>query len=356
MKKIKLYIGSVICLLGCVTLLNSCTDNGISGPDTSGIQLELKTYRFDTDLYALDSNNIETGLVKLKEKYPQFLDFFLDTLMAYGLNGNYSDTMPGIREGLIPFITFKDYAELEQYIKQQYPDTKETDKSLTEGFKTLKYYFPNITVPDIYYLNLGLSRWTAFPVDSNTQCIALDMFLGDDFPHYASVNEPAYMKQHRRSTYIPVSVFSSLFRLAYPLKTQEKNLLELMLQRGKEQYFLHCILPGTPDSVLLGFNAEQTKWCEENEAFVYNFFVRNELLFNKEAMTIMSYITDGPFARGIEPPSNEKKVTPGNIGTWLGYKMIKSYMQQHKDMTLQKLLATEFNPTTFLADAKYKPR
>lgn len=337
-------------------LLLGCGNKNENIPDTSGINVSLETHRFDLDLYAIDTNNIGSGLQQLHEKYPDFLDYFLDTLMAYGINGNYSDTVGGIREGLKPFLAFKDYTELEDYIKKQYPDTKDVDAALTKGFKLMKYYFPSYNVPRIMYMNMGLSNWAAFPVDSNTHCIGLDMFLGDDFPFYASLGHPKYMNAHRRQSYIPVAVFSSIFREAMPLKTQEKTLIELMLHRGIEQYYLHKLLPTLPDSVLFGFSAKQMAWCDKNENFTYNFFIKNELLFSREAQNVMPYVTDGPFARGMEPAGSANNVTPGNIGTWMGYKMITAWMEQHPSVTLPKLLQTEFDPNTFLSEAKYKPR
>lgn len=355
----KFRLHSAIGLIFFITVLGelcSCNDATEKLPDTSGIDIQLKTRRFDTDLYSIDTNNINEGLNQLKIKYPHFLDYFLDTLMAYGIKENYADTSTPIKEGLKPFLVYKDYKELEEYIKKQYPDTKETDKALLDGFKLLKFYYPNHNIPEILYLNMGLSRWTSFAVDSNTMCIGLDMFLGDEFPWYTSVGEPVYMRTHRRRAYIPVSVFTTLYRIGVPMKTQDKSLLELMLQRGKEKYFVHKILPTIPDSVLFGFTARQMEWCEKSEAWAYNFFVKNQLLYSSEAQNIMPYVTDGPFARGMEAANAEEKLTPGNIGSWIGYRMIQSYMEQNKNLSLPELISKQLNIETFLTDAKYKPR
>lgn len=343
-------------LLAGLATFAACTNESENVPDTSSVTITLNTKRFDTELYAIDTNNIGEGLTKLKRKFPDFLDYFLDTLMAYGIKGNYNDTTSAIRDNLKPFLVYKDYKELQNYIVKQYPDTKQTDESLLNGFKLLKYYFPEYKVPNIMYLNMGLSRWTSFAVDSNTMCIGLDMFLGDDFPWYTSVGEPAYMRTHRRKEYIPVSVFTTLYRIGTPIKTQDKSLLELMLQRGKEKYFVHKILPSVPDSVLFGFSSRQMEWCEKNEAWAYNFFVKNQLLYSKEAQNIMPYVTDGPFARGMEAANADEKFTPGNIGSWIGYRMIRSYAAQHSGISLSDLLKKEIDAGTFLNEAKYKPR
>ena len=337
-------------------LLVQCNSGTGNGPDVSKVRLELKTSRFDVDLYAIDTNHIGDGLKKLSAKYPDFLDYFLDTLMAYNIHGNYNDTVGGIREGLKPFLSFKDFVELENFIKREYPDTKQTDEELTNAFKNLKYYYPSFPAPKIIYVNLGLSKWPAFPLDSTVMCIGLDMFLGDEFPHYTAIGVPSYMTAHLRKSYIPVSVLSSLYRGFHPFKVDDRTLLDLMVQRGKEQYFIHKILPNKPDSVLFGFTQKQVDWCNKNEGLIYNFFIQKNLLYSKEAHTITPYVTDGPYAVGLESPSAPVKTTPGGIGTWLGYRIVSAYMEQHPKMTLAELLNMETDPARILDEAKYRPK
>jgi hypothetical protein len=351
LRKLTLVFGSI-----CVSAFLGCGGNTENIPDTSAINIELKTSRFDKDLYAIDTNKIGEGLQQLNAKYPDFLNYFLDTIMAYGIRGNYDDTVTGIREGLRPFLVYKDFKELQNEIERIYPDTKKTDEQLLKGFKLFKYYFPDISVPEIIYLNMGLSNWPSFPVDNATLCIGLDMFLGDDFIHYRSIGVHDYMNAHLRQSYIPVSVFGAIYKGMYPLKTSEKTLLELIIQKGKEQYFLHKVLPSTPDSTLFGYKQKQIEWCNNNEALVYNFFIQNQLLYSKDAQNVMPYITDGPFARGLEPVNVVEKSTPGSIGTWLGYKIVAAYMANNKEVTLKQLIEQPVDAVRFLEMAMYKPR
>jgi hypothetical protein len=337
-------------------LLNSCNTEGNNTPDVSKINISLKTYRFDKDLYAIDTNNVADGLKKLYTKYPDFLNYYLDTVREFNIRGNYNDTVQGIREYLRLFLTFKDYVALQDTIEKYYPDTKDINEKLTDGFRYLKYYFPNVAIPRIMYMNMGLSRWPSFPVDKYTMCIGLDMFLGDQYPFYKSIAVPDYMLSHCRKAYIPVSLFTSYYRMDHPFVPDDKTLLDLILQRGKEQYFLHKILPHHPDSVLFGFTQLQLKWCAENEALIYNFFIRQNLLFNKTPQSVMPYVHDGPFAKGLEAADDVVKVSPGNVGSWLGYRIVSSYMVQHPERSLSDLINSHTEPSRFLDSAKYKPR
>ena len=344
-------------LFCCVTLLlSNCNNPAEKTPDVSKVDLVLQTSRFDVDLYAIDTNHVGDGLKALQKKYPDFLNYFLDTTMAYGIKGNYDDTTKGVKEGLRVFLTYKDFVNLEDTIKKHYPDTKDVDGMLSAGFKLLKYYFPNYHVPRIIYLNMGLSNWPSYPIDSSTICIGLDMFLGEQYPYYRSIGVPDYMGTHLSKSYIPVSVFSTIYKVSHPYIQDERTLLDLMLQRGKEQYFLHKILPTTDETNLFGFTQLQMDWCRKNEANIYNFFVRNDMLYNKESIGRFSFVTDGPFAQGMEPPTDTIKTTPGNVGSWLGYKIVSAYMNKYPNTSLADLLAQKSDAARFLDSARYKPR
>jgi len=346
----------LIILFVCPFLLTNCNNSTTTTTDISNIKVSLKTYRFDKDFAAIDTNHIGEGLQKLYSKYPDFLNYYIDTFLACGINKNYSDTSRNIIDSLNPYLTLKDFVNLEDTIKKYYADTKDIDGKLTDGFRYMKHYFPNYFVPKILYLNMYLaSNWPAFPLDSAILCVGLDWFLGDQFPFYASVGKPPYMIAHRRKSYLPVAVFNVVYYDKHPFRKDDQTLLGLMLQRGKEQYFLHKILPRTADSVLFGFPGHKIDWCAENEGLIYNFFVHQGLLYNKEPSAILPYVNDGPFAANI-PDANPAYNTPGNIGAWLGYRIVSAYMAQNPTITLQQLLDQPTDPAQFLDAAKYRPK
>ena len=342
--------------IGAALFLGSCGNNNEKAPDVSGIKVSLQTKRFDKDIYALDTAHLADGLVKLKQQYPDFMDFYLDTVMGFGIRGNYVDTARAIRESVHEYITYKDYVHLQDTINHYYPDTKAVDEKLTGAYTYMKHYFPAFPVPKVIYANHILMNIPAvFCVDSNLTVVCLDMFLGSQFPYYASVGVPAYMAPHLTKEYIPVAVFRTTFEALYPYDPAEQPLVELMIHYGKEQYFLHKLMPATPDSVLFGFTGKQIKWCEQNEASIYNYFVQNNLLYNKRDAEVRPYVVDGPFARNLGTAA-EPGTTPGNVGTWIGYRIVSAYMANNDKITLKELLDQKVEGTKFLELAKYRPK
>lgn len=121
----------------------------------------------------------------------------------------------------------------------------------------------------------------------------------------------------------------------------------MMIERGKEIYFLEKTLPFVADSLYFGFTDAQLKWCNENEAKIYGYFQQHELLFEKQLQKVLRYVTDGPFATGMPPES------PGNVGTFIGYKIVKNFAENN-NVTLNEVLLTK-DAQYILSKAKYKP-
>ena len=319
-------------------------------PDVSDIDVKLESRRLDKDLYALDTNHLGNGLATLGNKYPEFLNFYLDTLMGFGINRNYNDSNPGIQKGLKTFLTHKDYRGVFDSVLARYPDENKINTTLEKGFRYQKHYFPSYKEPRIIYLVTGLNNYGALTYGENIIGIGLDMFLGADYPFYKSVGIPEYFSRQLNENYIPVAVMRTVYRQDHPFQVDGRVLLDMMIQIGKEMYYLGKVLPFTEEHVRLAYTSAQLKWCEDNEAMIYDFFVRQELFYENNLQKVVRYVMDGPSATGMPAES------PGNIGAWLGLQIVEAYMNSHRDITLEQLVKTPIDAQRFLLESKYKPR
>ncbi len=338
----------LLIILSVPLILQSC--GGDKTPDVSKIAVDVKSQRLDKDLYALDTNSLGAGLASIHTKYPEFLDFYLDTIMGFSIYGNYTDSNPGVQKGLKTFLSHKDYRGVFDTVMARYPDETTINETLAKGFQYVKHYFPKYKEPRIIYLVSGLNNYGALTYGEDILGIGLDMFLGADYPYYKSVGIPEYFSRQLNENYIPVAVMRTVYRQDHPFVMDGRGLLDMMVQNGKEMYYLGKILPFTEEHVRLAYSKEQLQWCEENEAMIYDFFVRKELLYENNLQKVIRYVMDGPSATGMPSES------PGNIGAWLGLQIVKAYMQEHPDMTLQQLLEAPIDAQRFLLESKYKPR
>ena len=51
---------------------------------------------------------------------------------------------------------------------------------------------------------------------------------------------------------------------------------------GKLYYIISEILPCVNHNIILGYSLEDFDRIQENEAFIYSYFIQNELLFNQK--------------------------------------------------------------------------
>ena len=317
-------------------------------PDVSGIKVSLQTRRLDVDFARIDTSHIAEGLQQLKDKYPDFLGFYLDTLMGFNVHGDFSAGNPGIGN-LRTFLSHKDYRGLFDTVARHFPDTKSLDADLTKGFQYLKYYYPQYKIPKVVYFTSGLNNWSAITYGDDIVGVGLDMYLGANYPFYQSVGIPDYTARNLVPQSVPVNVFRSVYTDQHPFIAENRTLLDMMVQRGKEQYFLSKIIPFVPDSVRFGFTGAQMQWCKENEAAIYNFFVKGNYLYETNWQKILRYVNDGPEATGMP------KESPGNVGTFLGFRIIQAFAKQHPGMKMDDLFAVT-DAQQVLQDSKYKPR
>ena len=110
---------------------------------------------------------------------------------------------------------------------------------------------------------------------------------------------------------------------------------------------LDKILPYTEDTLKTGYTAAQLKGCYENEGMIWNFFLTNSLLFNIEPANIKSYLEEAPNT----PELGER--SPGAIGVFVGWQIVKKYMAKHSELSLNELLHTDAKK--IFEESKYKP-
>ncbi len=328
--------------------MSSC-NNGNGGPDVSNIKVALNTRRLDRDFARIDTAHIMNGLQALRNKYHDFLYFYTDTLMGIGVSGATSDTAFAIRHNLYTYLTHKDFRDLNDTVARHFPDTKEMDELLVKGFQHMKYYYPQYNVPKIVYLNSYLTKWSAFTYGNEIIGIGLDMYLGTQYPNYPRVDIPDYMIRNLKPEAAPVNVFTAVYSKDHPFITENRTLLDMMVQRGKQQYFLSKIIPFVPEAARFGFTEKQLKWCMDNEAGIYNFFLKEQMLYDTNWQKILRYVTEGPEATGMGAES------PGNVGSWLGWRIVQAFVKEHPEAKLDDVLRMD-DAQAMLQQARYKPR
>ncbi|MFY7898610.1 MAG: hypothetical protein ACOVNY_00410, partial [Chitinophagaceae bacterium] len=316
-------------------------------PDVSEIQVPISTIRFEKDFFAIDTQKIDAGLQQIFEKYPSFSKDFL-----FNILGSFQNP-ESVASSAKSFIN--SYTSIYTACNKQFSNSSETESAIKNGLQFVKYYFPNYKQPQKIVTFIGpLNSYANIITADNSLAIGLQLYLGKDFSLYQSealqTLYPSYISRRFEPSYIPVNCMKNVIDdLMLQFKNQPTNgeLIEQMVESGKKLYLLDAFLPKLADSLKTGYTQEQLTACLASEKNIWTFFVQNNLLFESDANRINTYVNDAPNTPEFGNNS------PGNIGQFVGWKIVQKWMQQDDKRTLQQLIQT--SPKSIFEQAKYKP-
>jgi hypothetical protein len=190
-------------------------------------------------------------------------------------------------------------------------------------------------------------------ITPSTLAIGLQLFAGGNFSFYTSVQGqevyPRYLSRRFEPPFIVVNCIKVLSEDIFPDSSDGRPLIEQMIEKGKYWYLLDKFLPETVDSLKTGFSQKQVEWCYANEGLIWNFFLQtgNEL-YTLDPDIIKNYLGEAPNTPGMP------EVSPGNIGQWVGWQIVKKYVEKNPDITPSELM--RINAKEIFETSKYKPK
>jgi hypothetical protein len=313
-------------------------------PDVSGIPVHLQVDRFDRDLFAIDTLHIEASLDKLQQKYPGFINDYLYNILA----------LPPMKDSVVKKLKLfiRDYRPVYDSVQAHFPSLQPAEQTLKLALQLVQHYFPRYKTPSRVIGFVGPVEGYGNVLTGSGFAVGLQLYLGKDFPAYQTdyIREvyPEYQSRRFEAAYIPVNCMRNLLDDLYPSKDAGKPLVELMVESGKRLYVLDQLLPYTADTLKTGYTQAQLEGCYKHEALIWNFFLQNDLLYNTDPVVIRDYITDGPKTAALGDAS------PGNIGQFVGWQIVKKWMGRKEGVSLETLLQTPAKQ--ILEEAKYKPK
>lgn len=334
----------LIAVILLATALFSC-NNSRTAPDVSGIKVELSTQRFEKEFFSLDTANFMVNLDRLQAKYPSFGENYLTTILNADPKWS-ADSIAGYVRGFI--LAYKNVYDTSQIVFNNFAPY---ENEIRKGLQFLKYYFPNYKAPQKIITYIG-------PLDGYGDILADDAFiiglhhhLGKQFSLYGSalVQEtyPDYITMRFDPDHIAVNCMKNIVLDMFPENMEDKPLVQQMVEKGKRLYLLSKLLPSTDEYKLIGYSKEQLAGAYSHEANIWNLFVQNNFLQTIDNNVIKNYVTDGPKTQELGESS------PGNIGSFAGWQIIKKYMSKNPKMSLQQLMAADAE--IIFQEAKYKP-
>lgn len=301
----------------------SCDQKTKVEKEVEEIPVDIKVERFDKAFFETKPED----LVKIKKQYPYFFP------------GNDDNVwLQKMKEPI--------WREVYEEVQKKYSNFEPVREEFNELFKHVKYYFPKTKIPKVVTV-IGEMDYNAKAIYADSLVVvALELYLGKDHKFYEF---PAYIKYNFEEKQIMPDVVSSFtYRNipAYP----DKNLVSQMIFEGKQLYAKDLLLPNYTDAEKMGYKPEQIKWCEENESYMWRYFLENEMLYSLDPKLTTRFIAPAPFSKFYLEIDND---SPGRVGAWIGWQIVRSYMKNN-NVPLSELL--KVNAKEIFEKSKYKPK
>jgi hypothetical protein len=331
-------------------LLSSCRDDKNKHiPDVSNIAAKAEIKRFERDLFQLDTLQFAAGLQALEAKYPEFATIYFEKI----LGSRDSLIAPEGHEAYMRgFVTHESLRKLYDTCQIAYPDLKQLEQSFSRAFQFYKYYFPEQPLSGEVVTFISEYTLGGFLYGENSIGVGLDFYLGDQYPYQQyNPSNPNFSRYLTRTFNADHLVSKSMSLLVDDLlgTPSGNRLIDYMIHNGKELYLLDKLLPEAPDSVKLEYAQAQLDWCEGNESNIWAFLLEENLIFSTDWGKFRKLVEPSPSSPGMPAQA------PGRTASWLGFQIVKAFMEQKPETTLQELIALR-DAQAILDLSKYKPR
>ncbi|WP_345143407.1 gliding motility lipoprotein GldB [Flavobacterium ginsengiterrae] len=302
----------------------SCDQKTKVEKEVEEIPVDIKVERFDKVFFETKPED----LAKVKKQYPFFFP-----------EGN--DDNVWLQKMQEPI-----WREVYEEVQKKYANFEPVREEFNELFKHVKYYFPKTKTPKVITIIGEMDYNTKAIYADSLVIVALELYLGKDHKFYEFPNYIKYNFEEKQIMPDVVSSFTYRNIPAYP----DKNLISQMIFEGKELYAKDLLLPQYTDAEKMGYSSEQIKWCEENENYMWRYFLENEMLYSLDPKLTTRFIAPAPFSKFYLEIDND---SPGRVGAWIGWQIVRSYMKNN-NVSLSELL--KVNAKEIFEKSKYKPK
>jgi hypothetical protein len=297
---------------------------------------------FDTALFAWIDSDDPARLQNLINDYPQLLGLLGKSIFQTNetdsvaflsrLKNYYSE--PALKS------LYKDAIAL---YDSNSPATKQIEKELSIGLKRLNELFPSMQVPAVYMHVSGLQQ--NIIVADSLLSFSVDKYMGVAYPLYEDFFYD-YQRKSMRPERVAIDGLYAWLTTEFPCQSQDNTLLDRMIYEGKIIYLLTQVGAGYSFQQILSMDENEYSWCLKNESALWKTLIERNHLNTTEAMTISMYFQSAP-SNFISADA------PGNLGNFIGYRIVSRYMKQTKSDC--KSLIQHNNTQEILQKSKYKP-
>lgn len=292
-------------------------------------QKEISNINIKVDIVELNKKMRDDNIEEILKKYPILSRYYSSTSMVQSMITMYGN---------------EEFKKLQNDVNKEFADISYLRDEFTYALKAIKYFHPSMKTPQIYTMVTGFG--TDIYIDDDIIIIGLEYFLRDK-----SIWTPPKMYPYIYNTYTPKSISAKVITMLVSklivTDRSSKCLLRNMIDYGRIKCATKFCLPNISDELILDYSKDDYEYLKSAQGLLWTYFVENRLFFSDNYLDIRTFIGPSPFTSEISQDC------PGNVGGYLGYEIVKSYMHNTSTRVDDLLLLKDYQK--IFNDSKYNP-
>lgn len=330
-----------------ISLLIACTSN--KTPDVSGIQSDVQIFRSEKEISKiLDIDDVE----RLIKSHPAFYKLYFKEILSFPEDSNRDSLYVRLHQ----FVKDSVFSDLFDKVEKKYSNLSDIKAKTDQMYKYLLYYFPERSaIPNLYtFISEFGYQVFIFQDDDGKDGIGigLDMFLHPEINYKMIDPENTNFSDYITRTWNQDHIVKKITDLHVDDIVGEvpgHRLIDQMIQNGKKLYITDQLMPFVHDSIIIEYTKKQLDWCQENELQMWSFFFDQKLFYESNPTKISKYVNPSP--KSPDMPDE----APGRTANYLGWQIIKAYMERYPSTTLKNLIDLK-DSQLLMEKSKYKPK
>jgi hypothetical protein len=288
----------------------------------------IQVIHFEDAFFGMDSLRFKEALAKLVQQYPSFASDYFDRILMQS----------PVKDPQQIRAFYNAYLPIYKEVKKVAAATTATPQ-IEEALKRFHYFFPDYVLPKNIIYFIGPLETYGNVVTKDGIAIGLQLYLGAESSWYFSeqVNTiyPSYISRRFAPAYIVVNSLENILNDYQPIALNGQSLITQMIEIGKRQYIMEQCLPAVPDTVRMGYTAQQLNTLEAEASDIWTYLSAENRLYASAPNFIHSMLGESSYNEIFGAN------LPGNVGKYIGYNIVKDWMRQQKSVDktdLKKLL------------------
>jgi len=315
---------NLLTFLALIVILVSCDKKSKIDKEVEQIPVSMQLHRFDKAFFEATPD----GIQDLRFEYPFFFP-----------DPSNEPYLERLKDPL--------WRDVYKEVEKKYADFSGESQKIEDLFRHFKYYFPQTKTPVVYTVVGTMDHTNKVLFAKDTLIVSLELYLGKDHKFYTG-EFPEYIRRNFEQNQILPDIVTAWSQ--YKIRPPDNTFLGQMLYFGKQLYLKDLFLPEESQADKIGYDPVQYEWCVENEGYIWAYFIDSKVLYDTNPKLFERFLAQGPFSKFYLEIDNE---TPGRVGQYIGWQIVKSYMENN-DVSVADMLKADAR--TIFEKSKYKPK